>query len=221
MRVFRQRQENSAPEVKTPSVLKEHIFRSHPLDMDSDSEASYTSSLDNQADHTTSPGTQIGQEPSTSAKSTASKVNQQVSSQRADFIASHTPTSLSKAHKMAGSMQSLAREAAMAAANRAGNVSRSITAAADIDMDQASSAAQQSDGTDLDFLTGRCQNFTSQQVWLLLSEKALQGAYMQAPKHRPADNLTIWASLDSIAMHICHGTCADTSLCYFMRQVCL
>ncbi|DBA89206.1 TPA: hypothetical protein ACH3X1_016353 [Trebouxia sp. C0004] len=149
MRVFRQRQENSAPEVKTPSVLKEHIFRSHPLDMDSDSEASYTSSLDNQADHTTSPGTQIGQEPSTSAKSTASKVNQQVSSQRADFIASHTPTSLSKAHKMAGSMQSLAREAAMAAANRAGNVSRSITAAADIDMDQASSAAQQSDGTDV------------------------------------------------------------------------
>jgi len=45
--------------------------------------------------------------------------------------------------QMAGSMQSLAREAAMAAANRAGNVSRSIEAAADIEMDQASSATLQ------------------------------------------------------------------------------
>ncbi|DBB11530.1 TPA: hypothetical protein ACH3X3_006932 [Trebouxia sp. C0006] len=143
MRVSRQRQENIAPEVQTPSVLKDHIFKSHPLDMDSDSEASYTSSLDNHADHSTSPGKQEGQEPSASAQSTARKLNQQVSSQRADFIASHTPTSLNKAHKMAGSMQSLAREAAMAAANRAGNVSRSIEAAADIEMDQASSATLQ------------------------------------------------------------------------------
>jgi len=45
-------------------------------------------------------GKQEGQEPSASAQSTASKLNQQVSSQRADFIASHTPTSLNKAHKV-------------------------------------------------------------------------------------------------------------------------
>lgn len=149
MRVFRHRQENIAPEVKSPSVLNEHVFKSHPLDMDSDSEASYTSSLDNQADHSTTPGNQDGQELSASAQSTASKLSQQVSSQRADFIASHTPTSLNKAHKMAGSMQSLAREAAMAAANRAGNASRSIEAAADVEMDQALSASQQDSGTDV------------------------------------------------------------------------
>ena len=45
-------------------------------------------------------GKQEGQEPSASAQSTASKLSQQVSSQRADFIASHTPTSLNKAHKV-------------------------------------------------------------------------------------------------------------------------
>ena len=45
--------------------------------------------------------------------------------------------------QMAGSMQSLAREAAMSAANRAGNASRSIEAAADTEMDQASSTSQQ------------------------------------------------------------------------------
>ncbi|DBA70160.1 TPA: hypothetical protein ACH3X2_012210 [Trebouxia sp. C0005] len=152
--MFRQRQENIAPEVQTPSVLKEHVFKSHPLDMDSDSEvsfcdcqASYTSSLDHQADRSTSPGKQDWQEPSASAQSTASKLSQQVSSQRADFIASHTPTSLNKAHKIAGSMQSLAREAALAAANRAENVSTSIEAAADMERDQSSSATQQNSGT--------------------------------------------------------------------------
>lgn len=146
MRVFRQKREKHAPEVETPNILKEHVFKSHPLDMDSDSEASYTSSLDNQADHSTSPGIQEGQEPSASAQSTASKLNQQVRSQRADFIASHTPTSLDKAHKMAGSMQSLAREAALAAANRAGNISRNSEAAADIEMDQN---PQQNSGPDV------------------------------------------------------------------------
>ena len=39
----------------------------------------------------------------------------------------------------------------------------------------------------------RQYRFASAQVWLLLSEKALQGAYMQAPKHKPADSLTTWA----------------------------
>ena len=45
-------------------------------------------------------GNQDGQELSASAQSTASKLSQQVSSQKADFIASHTPTSLNKAHKV-------------------------------------------------------------------------------------------------------------------------
>ena len=40
-------------------------------------------------------------------------------------------------------MQSLAREAALAAANRAENVSTSIEAAADMERDQSSSATQQ------------------------------------------------------------------------------
>lgn len=40
----------------------------------------------------------------------------------------------------------------------------------------------------------RQHSFASAQVWLLLSEKVLQGAYMQAPKHKPADSLTICAS---------------------------
>jgi len=51
-------------------------------------------------------GKQEGQEPSASAQSTACKLNQQVSSQRADFIASHTPTSLNKAHKVSRAVRS-------------------------------------------------------------------------------------------------------------------
>jgi hypothetical protein len=51
-------------------------------------------------------GKQEGQEPSASAQSTACKLNQQVSSQRADFIASHTPTSLNKAHKVSHAVRS-------------------------------------------------------------------------------------------------------------------
>ena len=37
MRAFGRRQERASPDVRTPDVLKEHV-KSHPLDVDSDSE---------------------------------------------------------------------------------------------------------------------------------------------------------------------------------------
>lgn len=142
MRAFRDRLEQASLEVQTPNGLGERL-KSHPMDVDSDSEASFTSALDNYGDFSTSTGVQQGQESPASSCNTASKMHQQASSQRADFIASSTPTSLSKAQGMAFSMQSLAHEAALAAAKRAGKVSKSIDAAASPNQDYASDAAKQ------------------------------------------------------------------------------
>jgi len=58
----------------------------------------------------------------------------------------------------------------------------------------------------------RQHSFAPAQVWLLLSEKVLQGAYMQAPKHKPADSLTIWAS-PGLNRYVCLPDCY--ALCAF------
>lgn len=42
MRLLRRGPEKTSPEVKTPVVVQEHVFKSHPLDVDSDSEVGYS-----------------------------------------------------------------------------------------------------------------------------------------------------------------------------------
>jgi len=49
----------------------------------------------------------VQKEPPVSPYHTAHKMNQQASSQRADFIASSTPTSLSKAHKVSDALATM------------------------------------------------------------------------------------------------------------------
>ncbi|KAL3160654.1 hypothetical protein ABBQ32_010573 [Trebouxia sp. C0010 RCD-2024] len=159
MRGVRRWQEEESSEMKTPAALMEQV-KSHPLDVDSDSEASFTSTLDNQADFQMSPGVPKSPKPPElpGRAVTEQKVKQQASSQTADFIASHTPTTLSNAQGMGASVQSLAHQVAFAAAKKAQDVSRNIEAAADTHFSQ-SLRANQSNETTTD--QGQCQDCPS------------------------------------------------------------
>lgn len=87
MRGVRRWQEEESPEMKTPATFKEQV-KSHPLDVDSDSEASFTSALDNQADFQSSPGVPKSPKPpeSPGGPDVEQRVKQQASSQTADLL---------------------------------------------------------------------------------------------------------------------------------------